>query len=80
MIPIFRGAQHIYCTKLTLTVAYNNNPIRNNIPDKIHNKTYYNKYCFESKCQQDKMSKAHNIRYKGYVTREDSLLQIFRMF
>jgi len=41
IIPIFRGAQHIYCTKLMLTVAYNNNPIINNISDTIHNdKTY----------------------------------------
>ena len=35
---------------------------------------------FWIKMSTRQMSKAPNIRYKGYVRREDSLLQIFRMF
>ena len=39
MTPFFRGVQHVYCAKFTLNVAYNGNPILNNIYiDKVHNK------------------------------------------
>ena len=39
MTPFFREVQHVYCAKFMLTVAYNDNPILNNIYiDKKHNK------------------------------------------
>ena len=31
MTPFFREVQHVYCAKFMLTVAYNDNPILNNI-------------------------------------------------
>ena len=40
MTLFFREVQHVYCAKFMLTVAYNGNPILNNIYiDKVHNKT-----------------------------------------
>ena len=31
MTPFFQEVQHVYCAKFMLTVAYNGNPILNNI-------------------------------------------------
>ena len=41
MTPFFfQEVQHVYCAKFMLTVAYNGNPILNNIYlDKIYDKT-----------------------------------------